>query len=158
MKIKFRAIKSTDRSWMRNIFIKYWGGDFIVSRGKIHKIEALNGFIAEAENKKLGLITFKIINKELEITTLNSLSERKGIGTALVKKVIKLAKKEKLKRVWVITTNDNLDALEFYQKIKFQLKKIYPNAIDFTRKIKPKIPKIGKNGIPIRDEIELEIR
>ena len=89
MKIKFRAIKSTDRSWMRNIFIKYWGGDFIVSRGKIHKIEALNGFIAEAENKKLGLITFKIINKELEITTLNSLSERKGIGTALVKKVIK---------------------------------------------------------------------
>lgn len=158
MKIKTRAIKLTDKNWIKDIFIEYWGGDFIVSRGKIHRLEDLQGFIAEVNNKKLGLITFKIVNKELEITSLNSLLQKKGIGTSLVKKVLNLAKKEKLKRVLVTTTNDNLYALRFYQKRNFHLVKIYPNAMDATRKLKPGIPKIGENGIPIKDEIELEMK
>lgn len=156
--MKIKKIKNDDIKWIKEFFREHWGGDFIVSRGKIHRPEELKGFIAEADNKKLGLITFKIIGKELEIISLNSFLQGKGIGTRLVKKVINLAKDEKLKRVWVVTTNDNLNALRFYQKINFHLKKIYPNAMDFTRKLKPKIPKIGKNGIPIKDEIELEIR
>jgi hypothetical protein len=60
--------------------------------------------------------------------------------------------------LWLISTNDNLNALKFYQKRGFSLVKLYKNAVNETRKkIKPEIPLIGENGIPIRDEVELEI-
>ncbi len=158
MKIKIRKIKTDDLEWIKNLFIKRWGGDFIVTKGKIHRPEYLDGFIAKVKDKKVGLITFRNTGKELEIISLDSLLERKGVGSNLVKRVKNLAKKKKIKRIWLITTNDNIDALKFWQKRGFHLLKIYPSAIDrINRKIKPQIPKIGAFGIPIRDEIELEI-
>ena len=159
MQLKIRGINSNDIMWIKKLFIKRWGDDFIVSRGKIHRPEKLKGFIVEINHKKIGLITFKITNQELEITSIDSILEGKGFGTALVKRVINLAKRENLKRVWLITTNDNLNALRLWQKINLRRKKIYPSAIDrVSRKIKPGIPKIGADGIPIRDEVELEIK
>jgi hypothetical protein len=56
----------------------------------------------------------------------------------------------------VTTTNDNLDALRFYQKRGFQIVAVRPGAVDESRRVKPSIPVIGEHGIPIRDEIELE--
>lgn len=159
MQIKRRKIKSSDIEWIKQLFIDRWGADFIVTRGKIHRPEELKGYIAEVNNKKLGLITFKIKNQELEITSLDSFLEGKGIGTALLNKVISLAKRKNLKRIWLITTNDNLNALGFWQKRNFCLVKIYPSAVDrISRKIKPQIPRVGADGIPIRDEIELEMK
>jgi DNA-3-methyladenine glycosylase I len=156
--IKIRKIKSADTDWIKEIFIQYWGGDFVVSRGKVHKIEEFNGvYIAEQQSKKIGLITYKSINTELEITGLISKDEKRGIGTALVNSVITLAKQEGIKRICLVTTNDNLNALSFWQKRGFQIVKVYPNAMENTRRLKPAIPLIGENGIPLRDEIELEM-
>jgi N-acetylglutamate synthase-like GNAT family acetyltransferase len=156
--MKIRRIKPTDIEWIKTIFKKEWKGEFIVTLGKIHKIETLDGFIAEFDNKKAGLVTFKITNQELEIISLNSFFEKRGIGDTLLKRTITFAKRKKAKRVWLITTNDNLDSLKFYQKRNFSIVKIYSNSIEAVRKLKPKIPKIGKNGIPLKDEIELEIK
>ncbi len=158
MKITIRKIKPSDINWIKKIFIDYWNGDFVVSKGKIHKPEELEGFIAEINNKKVGLVTFKLVRGKIEIVTLNSFLKRKGIGNSLLEKVIKLAKIKKVKIIWLITTNDNLNALKFWQKRGFNIVKIYPNAIKISRKIKPQIPLIGQNGIPLKDEIELEIK
>jgi len=144
--------------WIKDVFTRRWGGKFIVSRGKIHRPEELEGLIEEVDNKKKGLATFKIINKEMEIVSLDSFLEKKGIGTKLVKKIINLAKRKKLKRIWLITTNDNLKALGFWQKNGFSLVKVYPNALEISRKLKPDIPLIGAGEIPLRDEIELEMK
>jgi hypothetical protein len=57
----------------------------------------------------------------------------------------------------LITTNDNLHALGFYQKRGFRLVAVHSNALAASRKIKPSIPDFGMHGIPLRDEIELEI-
>lgn len=163
LSIEIRKIEIDDRSWIKDVFNKRWGGDFIVSRGKIHKPEELNGFIAQVNNKKkinnnkkIGLITFKVINQEMEIISLDSFLERKGVGTTLLNRAIDFAKKKRIKRIWFITTNDNLLALKFYQRRGFNLARIYPNAMETSRKLKPEIPLIGENGIPLRDEIELE--
>ena len=56
----------------------------------------------------------------------------------------------------VTTTNDNLDALRFYQRRGFRIIAVRPGAVDESRRIKPSISAIGEYGIPIRDEIELE--
>ena len=60
-------------------------------------------------------------------------------------------------RLWLITTNDNLPALRFYQRQGFRLVALYTNALAETRRLKPTLPLIGLNGIPLRDEIELDI-
>jgi len=156
--MKIREIKSEDKAWIKNLFIKRWAGDFIVSRRKIHRLDDLKGFIAESNNKKVGLITFGIKDKNLEIISLDSLLERRGIGSTLLKKVIDYGKRKKIKRIFLTTTNDNFNALRFYQKRKFRLVKVFPNSMEFARRLKPKIPKISDSGVPIRDEIELEIK
>ena len=67
------------------------------------------------------------------------------------------AAKENCRRLFLITTNDNLNALGFYQKRGFEMVSINRGAVNESRKIKPGIPLIGMNNIPLRDEIELEI-
>ena len=84
-----------------------------------------------------------------------SFIEKKGIGTFLLNKIKEIATLKKCDRIVVITTNDNLIALKFYQKRGFFLSKLYCNAFDNIRKIKPNLPKLGENNIPLNDEIEL---
>ncbi|OGC91897.1 MAG: hypothetical protein A2142_01565 [candidate division Zixibacteria bacterium RBG_16_48_11] len=58
--------------------------------------------------------------------------------------------------MWLITTNDNLLALRFFQKRGFCISAVYPDAIQHSRRLKPEIPLIGREGIFLRDELELE--
>ena len=115
------------------------------------------GFAAFDGEKAVGLVTYLIRFGECEILSLDSLVEGQGIGSALVESVRKIALQSGVRRLWLVTTNDNLSALRFYQKRGFQLVKIHRRAADESRKIKPSIPLIGNFGIPIRDEIELEM-
>ena len=92
----------------------------------------------------------------MELVSINSLKLGKGIGTMLINETIKTAKERKIKKIFLVTTNDNLTALRFYQKNGFRLVKIHPDAMAEARKIKPQIPEIGEDGIPIKDAIELE--
>jgi len=62
------------------------------------------------------------------------------------------------RRVWLITSNDNLDALRFYQRRGLRLVAVHRGAIDEARRVKPSIPATGEYGIPVRDEIELELQ
>jgi hypothetical protein len=48
--------------------------------------------------------------------------------------------------------------LRFYQKRGFVLVAVHRNALERSRQIKPEIPHVGLHGIPLRDEIELEMR
>lgn len=158
LKFEIREMNSKDREWVKEFIAKNWGSEKIVSRGRVYFPYELPGFVATKGSEYLGLITYYIEGDSCEIISLNSTVKRRGVGTALVKAVEKVAKAKKCKRIWVITTNDNIDALCFWQKIGFSLKAIYPNAITHSRKLKPEIPLIGNYGIPIRDEIELELR
>ena len=55
------------------------------------------------------------------------------------------------------TTNDNVDALRFYQRRGFRLVALRPGAVDDARaRHKPAIPGTGAHGIPLRDELDLE--
>lgn len=58
--------------------------------------------------------------------------------------------------VVLITTNDNINAIRFYQKRGFDMAHLFHNALDVSRKLKPEIPLIGENSIPLQHEIEFE--
>jgi GNAT superfamily N-acetyltransferase len=82
--------------------------------------------------------------------------EGQGVGTLLVESVQEAARAAGCRRFFLITTNDNLNALRFYQRRGFRLAALRPGAVDASRQIKPSIPLTGEYGIAIHDELELE--
>ena len=136
--------------------IEQWGAEVVVAHGTIYEPHKLTGFVAAqaAQELPIGLITYQLQDNQCEIVTLDSLQPRQGIGSALIEAVKDVAKQSDCERIWLITTNDNLKALRFYQKRGFTLAALHRNAIEQARKLKPQIPAIGIDGIPIRDEID----
>jgi ribosomal protein S18 acetylase RimI-like enzyme len=149
--------KTKDENNAVSEIIKGWGSDILVSRGKAHKAENLDGILAYDSGKIVGLGLYYIKN-DCEIVLLETFIQNKGIGTQITQKIIEIAKNNKCKRVWLVTTNSNINAIKFYQKRGFNISNIYINAMEIARKIKPEIPKMADNGIAIRDEIEFEIK
>ena len=155
--MNIRPLTPEDRACLRQFWYEQWSGEFIVTHGVIHRPEDVEGFVVDDLSDWAGLITYKITNGECEVVSLDGLKEGQGIGTMLLRKVIEEAKSRGCKRIFLITTNDNLYALGFYQRRDFELVAVHRGALDETRKIKPSIPIIGANHIPLRDEIELEM-
>jgi ribosomal protein S18 acetylase RimI-like enzyme len=129
----------------------------LVSRGIKHDSKKLSGFIAESDKQKIGICLYKIEGNECEIVVLESYVENSGVGTSLLNKVIENRGRGGYSRIWLITTNDNIDAMWFYQRRGFRKVRTYKNEIAKSRLLKPEIPLIGNHGIEIRDEIELEL-
>ena len=156
MDIRIRPRFVEDGDWITEILLENWASNIVVTRGISYEADHLPGFIAEIKSRRVGLLTYNIENNELEIITLNAIEEGKGVGTTLLESVENLAKEKNCRRIWLVTTNDNVDALRFYQKRGYEIKSIHRYAIEESRKIKPQLPFVGKHGIPIRDEIEME--
>ena len=157
IKKTIKPISNENKEWITDFLTEHWGSPQIVAKGKIHEANNLPGFILFFESEPVGLITYKVENDICEIVSLDSIKEKMGVGIALLEEVKKIAKREQCTKIELITTNDNLPALGFYQKRGFVLTKIYPNALQVSRKLKPEIPLIGLDNIPLRDEIGLEL-
>jgi len=116
--------------------------------------------IAEtAGGRLLGMLTYIPGPdwRQCEILTLHADEQWRGAGSALVEAARQLTGQLGCTRLWVITTNDNVDALRFYQRRGFCLVRVHRGAVDRSRaSLKPEIPAVGAHGIPLRDEIELE--
>jgi GNAT superfamily N-acetyltransferase len=154
---QIRPLNQEDRLWSGHLIEEHWASNKIVTRGIAHYTSELPGFAAIQDGRPVGLVTYRVEGCECEITTMNSLTEGIGVGTALLKAVQTVAALAKCKRLWLVTTNDNMSALRFYQKRGFRIAAVHRNAMKRSRELKPEIPLNGVDGIPIRDEIELEI-
>lgn len=152
-----RRLTAHDLPRLRRLWRNNWGDEFIVAHGMVHQPNALEGFIAFDDHEWVGEITYSIAGNECELVSLDSQLEGQGIGTKLINAVVEEARKHNCTRIFLITTNDNLNALGFYQKRGFELVAIHRGAVNESRKIKPGIPLVGNDGIPLRDEIELEL-
>lgn len=153
--LSIRPLEEKDRSWSNGIIEEQWGSIKIVTRGRIHYANELAGYIVEQGGKKAGLITYKIYGRECEIITMNALEKGIGVGTKLLEAVRNKAVESHCRGIWLITTNDNTDAMRFYQKKGLFLVAVHRDSIKQARKLKPDIPLIGNDGIPVRDEIEM---
>lgn len=145
-----------DRTWSTGLLRDLWSDVLIARRGALVNAAELPGFVATRGNQRIGLVTFDIRDGECEIVTINSLAPGTGVGSTLISTVLHNARAAACRRVYLITTNDNLRALRFYQRHGFQLSALYRNALDESRSLKPSIPLIGMDGIALRDELELE--
>jgi hypothetical protein len=65
----------------------------------------------------------------------------------LIEAVGQLARRQRYTRPWVVTTNDNVDALRFYQRRGFCPVRMYRGAVDRSRtRLKPEIARRAPTG------------
>ncbi|MFI5732577.1 GNAT family N-acetyltransferase [Kribbella sp. NPDC051587] len=154
--IDVRPIGPDDRRAVAQ-FLTLNGGTTVIGHGVTYDATALPGLIVERVGEIDGLLTYDVQGDDFEVVTLHAAERRTGVGTALLSAAIELARKAGAKRLWLITTNDNVDALRFYQRRGLRIIGVAPGAVDESRKVKPTIPETGDYGIPPRDELTLEL-
>ena len=152
-----REYQESDRSWAEPFMRDEFGGPYQARRGQLVDVLALPGFVAEESGRPVGLVTYRCENNECELAFIGTLERHRGIGTALLEAVLEAV--AGCDRIWLVTTNDNLEALRFYQRRGFVLSALRPGAVDAARRrLKPQISGTGEFGIPLHDELELEFR
>jgi GNAT superfamily N-acetyltransferase len=137
-------------------FLVRQGSAVVARRGELVDALARPAVVAIESGVVSGVLTYDVVGESCEILTLHAGRQWAGLGTAMVVAVAGLATAAGCRRYWVVTTNDNVDALRFYQRRGFRLTALRPGAVDQSRRtVKPQIPPTGNYGIPLRDEIEL---
>ncbi|KAB7672097.1 GNAT family N-acetyltransferase [Bacillus sp. B1-b2] len=154
--MSIKEITIENREKVVSFFKVHWGSPEMVISTGIYRCDILDGFIFEVNNQIIGLVTYIIKDNEIEVISLDSLQEGKGIGTSLMEKVENIAKQKKIQIVSLVTTNDNINALKFYQKRGYRITTVVPNGVNKARDLKPSIPLIGNEGIPLNDELILK--
>jgi GNAT superfamily N-acetyltransferase len=156
--LEVRPLSGADRPWVLNFLRKEWGSTTQAYGGRLHHVDRHQGFVALQGDRWVGLLTYRIKRREWEISSLRSLIEGAGVGSALIAAVRKAAAAAGCMCLRVFTTNDNTRALRLYEKRGFSLVVVHRNAVDDARRrLKPKIPLVSNDGVRIRDEIELEM-
>ena len=158
--VTIRATTMNDRAWVENFMRETWGAAPQAVRGELFYPHDLPGFIAEAADAHpVGIATYRQLDPATcELATLNSLQSGLGIGGALIEAVVDAAKALGCTRLVVVTTNDNLQALRFYQRRGFVFSAVRIGAVNAARRtLKPQIPLLGNDDIPLCDEIELAL-
>lgn len=147
-----------DGAWAEGALERGLGGRLQARRGELVDVLDLPGLVAERAGERLGLLTYHPVGEECEVAALVADERQGGVGSALLEALRPLATSAGCARLWLVTTNDNVDALRFYQRRGFVLRHLRPGAIDEARRVlKPTIGAVGEHGIPIRDELELEL-
>ena len=147
-----RAATAADAAWIAALLDEEWGGPVMWADGRVFDCLALPALIA---GKAEGLAVYQFAGMRAELVLLEALESGRGIGTALVEALVALLAGQGVRELWLTTTNDNLDALRFYQRRGFRLVEIRPGRMDEYRKRKPTIPEVGEFGIPLRGELRL---
>jgi ribosomal protein S18 acetylase RimI-like enzyme len=146
-----------EHAWIERFLNEAWGSTTVVSRGTAHDASQLPALLAVENEEIVGLATFRFADGDCELVTLDALRPGQGVGSALLMAAGQEAGRRGCDRLWLITSNDNLNAIRFYQRRGMRLVAVHRGAIDEARRIKPSIPLSGEHGIPIHDEVEFEL-
>ena len=128
-----------------------WGGPVVV-RGMTYDFDDCEIMMA---GEMEGLAALSGHDRPIaELVAINAFERRRGVGTAILEACVDHLR-EKFHTLRLATTNDNLDALRFYQRRGFRLAALRAGAVDEARLRKPAIPSVGEYELPIRDELDL---
>ena len=157
--VEVRPLTENDGAWREEIEAASWAEPRVARLGELIDPTRLPGFVALLDGERAGLASYAVRGDECELVTIRSLREGRGVGRALLDAVRNAAIDAGCARLWLITTNDNLRALELYQRWGMEIVAFHRRAVtEARRRLKPSIPELGANGIPIAHELELELR
>ncbi len=145
-----------DRSRASEWIHEHWGSDVMAANGELFTPAEHDGFVAGDWE---GLVTYRVDGDSCEVTLIETDPRGRGTGDVLLAAVGDAARQAACSRVWLVTTNDNVDALGWYRRRGFRVVAVREGAVARSREtLKPSIPTHNpENGLPITDEIELSL-
>ena len=152
-----RPLADTDRPWMQEWLRRAWGSTAVARHGAVVDAARLPGFVALVDGEPVGLLTYDRRGDEVEVVTLQSEPEGAGAGRALMDAVAGYGRDTGARRLWLVTTNDNIRAIGFYQQWGMDLCGYVHHGVERSRRLKPSIPTIGSHGIAVRHELEFAL-
>jgi GNAT superfamily N-acetyltransferase len=133
-------------AWADELMAREWGTRWQARRGELVDVLDAEGLVVGDRD---GMATYRVNDGASELLWIVAMEPGRGVGTQLVDALPPM-------RTHVTTTNDNIDALGFYQRRGFRLHEVRVGAVDDARaRLKPAIGLVGFHGIEIHDEIEL---
>jgi ribosomal protein S18 acetylase RimI-like enzyme len=153
--ITVRRPTDADRPSVEAILRASWGELRVAASGRLYDLATLPTLIATDEAGIVGILTYEIVGDQIEVVSIDATDRYHGVGTTLLEAAANVGVEGKLRTLWLVTTNDNLDALRFYQRRGLRIARVDVDGVARSRRLKPSIPMIGAYGIPIRDEIIL---
>lgn len=156
--VTVRPARPDDADYIRSTLVASWESTKVAAHGELIDAAECPALIAEADGIEAGVLTYRIDERGLEVVSIDSQLTGSGVGTALLLAAAEVGRKAGVSRLWLITTNDNTGALRFYQRRGLDLVALHRDAVARSRQLKPQIPERGAHGIPIRHELELELR
>lgn len=156
--IGVRELTALDTAWKRATLEAAWGSTIVARLGVQVNAAPLSGLVAERHGRRLGLATYAARANGIEVVTLQALTQGEGVGRALMDHLRTLATESGASRLWLITTNDNVRAIAFYQQWGMHLVRLVHDGVAASRRVKPSIPTVGATGIQPRHELEFELR
>lgn len=158
--LSLRYATANDIKLIQKLMTTFWGGEPLIVNDEKYYPSKLPGFLLEQNGEVgevQGFLFYIIHNTIYEIIVFEVFNKFTGLGTIMLNEFVQLVKKQQGTKIQVMTTNDNLDALRFYQRRGFIIQEARLNVLENSRKIKPNIPEFGDYNIPLRDEILLAL-
>ena len=152
-----RPVTAADRDWIADAVTTAFGSVRMVSHGEvIEDASLLDGFAVDHDGRPVGCALVNVVDNDAELVVLVTTYRGAGAGSALLEAVTERARKEKWSRLWLVTSNDNTDAIRMYQRAGWDWVDFRRDAITEARALKPELPETGNHGIALRHEIEFE--
>jgi ribosomal protein S18 acetylase RimI-like enzyme len=151
------SASAVDERRLRAYLLKAWGDETVAAHGELLRPSEHPGCLALAEGGIVGHAAYRIDGDVGYLVAIDSRLPRLGIGSALLAAAEGETRQAGCRRMTLETTNDNLDALRFYQRRGYRIVAVRPGAVEEARRmLKPTIQGIGSYAIPMRDELCLE--
>ncbi len=126
---------------MKTFYQKYWKWDPVKKRKEL-KLKEMRFINVLKENQLIGFASYTFIHEHDEDKTLNVLylfeiqikDKGNGIGTLLLKKIIKIAKDFEMEQIRLTCFKNNA-ALEWYIKYGFIVTRDYGEYVDLSKEV-----------------------
>ena len=137
--------------------MRNWASTTVARRGELIDATGLRGFVALVGGNRAGLVLVDVRAGDYEIVAISTSRPRRGIGRALMQQCVDDARASGCCRVWLVTTNNNVGAIAFYERFGMKLCAVHRGAVSQARALKSSIPLLDGHGVPIDDELEFEM-
>jgi RimJ/RimL family protein N-acetyltransferase len=143
----------------RALVIAEWGDDAIIIGCKANRTDEMSLIAAtRADGALLGVGYYNTLPQVAQIGAIIVTGpEGAGVGSALFDAIVTQARQLNARKLRAVVTNDNFEAMRFYQRKGMRFVSLFPGIGEAFRAYRPGLRPMGRHGIPCRDIMELEM-
>lgn len=154
--LTIRPAAPADRQRIAELARYFWDETEVECFDRSYQVDALPAHVACDGEEVVGLASYACEEDKNVLVMLNVLPQWQGRGVArrLITAVVETARADGAARLLVATSNDDLPALGLYQRFGFVITGVLAGRlVEHHGSVEP-----GFAGIPVRDEIQMELR